>query len=427
MERSLAERDRQVIWHPFTPQLPYQAPVAIVKGRGAYLLAEDGTEYLDGMSSWWVNLHGHSHPYIAAKVAEQVAQLEHSIFAQFTHEPGIALAEKLIEKLGAGFSKVFYSDNGSTSVEVAIKMCLQYWYNSEQPRTKVIAFEDAYHGDTFGSMAVGARSVFSEPFDPLLFEVFRLPSPSAHSPQSILKAFEELLKTQGKNVACMILEPLVQGAGGMLMYPKELLDDLLTIARQNQVLTIADEVMTGFGRTGKWFAFQHTRQVPDVICLSKGLTGGFMPLGATICSDEIYRAYVSSDRFKTFFHGHSYTGNPTACAAALASMDLMEKEQTWQDIERIGSKHLEFKYKYEGHPRLKDIRCCGTILAMEWSTDDDTSYLNSIGPVLNVFFLEAGIILRPLGNVLYVLPPYCISNSELDRIYQRIEEALEKF
>lgn len=424
---SLAERDKAVIWHPFTPVNTAPEPIAIVKGEGAYLIAEDGTRYLDGMSSWWVNLHGHSHPYIAQKMAEQAAQLEHSIFALFTHEPGIRLAERLLEKAGAHFSKVFYSDNGSTSVEVGLKMCLQYWHNHDKPRTKVIAFENAYHGDTFGSMSVGARNPFSQAFDPLLFEVIRTPVPYPGKENEAIESFKNILQKNADEISCFIFEPLVQGAGGMLMYDAASLDELILAAKNAGVFCIADEVMTGFGRTGTWFASHQLQHQPDILCLSKGLTGGFIPLGATLCTEEIFSAYRTGDKLKTFFHGHSYTGNPTACAAALASFDLMEEEQTWQNIQRISEKHALFAAEIQESANLESIRYCGTILAMDWKTNSRTSYFNSIGDELNKFFISQKIILRPLGNTVYVLPPYCITDAELDFIYQKIKEALQRF
>ncbi|MBE7176022.1 MAG: adenosylmethionine--8-amino-7-oxononanoate transaminase [Mucilaginibacter polytrichastri] len=424
---NLAERDRNVIWHPFTPVNTAPEPIPIVRGEGVYLIAEDGTRYIDGMSSWWVNLHGHAHPYLAKKIAEQAAQLEHSIFALFTHEPGIRLAERLLDKAGAGFTKVFYSDNGSTSVEVAIKMCLQYWHNKNQPRVKVIAFENAYHGDTFGSMSVGARNPFSQAFDPLLFEVIRVPVPHPGTEERAEHAFRDALEKNRGEIACFIYEPLVQGAGCMRMYKPDALNRLLGLAKNEGVFCIADEVMTGFGRTGTWFASHQAGHQPDVLCLSKGITGGNLPFGATLCTEEIFSAYRTGDKLKTFFHGHSYTGNPTACAAALASFDLMEEEQTWANIRRIRDKHAVFTREISTHEKVDNVRHCGTILALDWKTPADSSYFNSIGDTLNAWFISQKIILRPLGNTVYILPPYCITDEQLDYIYAKIREALTRF
>lgn len=422
-EKSLVERDRDLIWHPYTQMQNAAPPIPIVRGEGVYLIAEDGKKYIDAVSSWWVNIHGHSHPYIAQKVAEQLNRLEHVIFAGFTHPGAIELAERLIDILPSGQSKVFYSDNGSTAVEVAMKMCFQYWSNLGNPKTKVLAFNNSYHGDTFGAMAVSSRSAFTRPFEKLLFDVEFIDLPDAGNIEQ-LKAH---ISGISSDLAAFIFEPLVQGAGGMQMYEARYLDELILHCRQNGILTIADEVMTGFGRTGKLFASDHLSEQADLMCFSKGLTGGTMALGLTTCTSDIYNAFLSDDKLKTLFHGHSFTANPVACSAALASLDLLLDKETLKNIDRITQSHQEFLNKIKAHPRLKNIRQTGTILAMEWESTAETSYFNNLRDNLYNFFLDQGIILRPLGNIVYVLPPYCINTEQLNYVYLKIEEALERF
>jgi len=418
---SLVERDLKVIWHPYTQMQTALPPIPIVRGEGACLFDEEGKKYIDAVSSWWVNIHGHAHPYIAQKVAEQLNKLEHVIFVGFTHEGAIDLGERLLKLLPDNQQKVFYSDNGSTAIEVAIKMCLQYWHNRGEARTKILAFNNAYHGDTFGAMAVSGRSAFTAAFDSLLFEVEFIDLPTKDNIES-LKSHISQLKSE---LACFIFEPLVQGAGGMIMYEAQHLEQLMAHCRQEGVLMIDDEVFTGFGRTGKPFACYHVNQQPDIMCFSKGLTGGTMALGVTTCSTQIYNAFLSDDKLKTLFHGHSFTANPVACAAALASMDLFTDPSTQINIDRINSMHTAFRQKIQHHPKIKTTRQTGTILAMEWETGDNTSYFSSLRDKLYQYFLAAGIILRPLGNVIYILPPYCITDDELNYVYDRITQALE--
>src|SRR5471030_3228854 len=328
---SLVERDLNVIWHPYTQMKNALPPLAIVRGEGTCLYDEDGKKYIDAVSSWWVNIHGHAHPYIAKKVAEQLQKLEHVIFAGFTHEGAVELAERLLEILPDNQQKVFYSDDGSTAVEVAIKMCLQYWHNQGQTRTKILAFKNAYHGDTFGAMAVSGRSAFTAAFDSLLFEVEFIDLPD----ESNIENLKSQISNLKSFLACFIFEPMVQGAGGMLMYEANFLNELMAHCRKENVLLIADEVFTGFGRTGKRFACDHLTEQPDIMCFSKGLTGGTMAMGLTTCTQEIYNAFLSEDKMKTLFHGHSYTANPVTCAAALASMDLFLDDATMENIKRI--------------------------------------------------------------------------------------------
>jgi adenosylmethionine-8-amino-7-oxononanoate aminotransferase len=417
---SLIERDLAVIWHPYTQMKTAQPPIPIVRGEGSCLFSEDGKKYIDAISSWWVNIHGHSHPYIAQKVAEQLNKLEHAIFAGFTHPGAVELAERLLAILPSNQAKAFYSDNGSTAVEVAIKMCLQYWHNKGEQRTKILAFKNAYHGDTFGAMSVSGRSAFTAAFDSLLFEVEFIDLPNKDNIGSI-KSQISSLKSQ---ISCFIFEPLVQGSAGMIMYEAAYLNELMAHCQKENVLLIADEVFTGFGRTGKAFACDHIETRPDIMCFSKGLTGGTMAFGLTTCTQDIYNAFLSDDRMKTLFHGHSYTANPVACAAALASLDLFLESSTQENINRIADKHRAFAVKVAGHRSLKTTRQTGTILALEWETGNNTSYFSSLRDKLYHYFLDAGIILRPLGNIIYILPPYCITDAELDYIYSTIEQAL---
>ena len=436
---SLTERDAKVVWHPFTQHQTAPFSIPIVRGEGAYLYDDSGKKYIDAISSWWVNLHGHSHPYIAQKVAEQFTKLEQVIFAGFTHEPAVRLAERLLEILPKNQAKIFYSDNGSTAVEVALKMAIQYFYNQGfTKKRKVIALENGYHGDTFGTMAVGAKSVFNSPFEGFLYETIYLPVPTKGQEQHSLDTMKSLMQNADE-IACFIFEPLIQGAGGMVMYEPKILEQLLQLANENNVLTIADEIMTGFGRTGKLFATDYIKTKPDVLCLSKGLTGGAMALGVTSCTQEIYDAFLSEDRKKTLFHSHSFTANPLACTAGLASLDLLLTDETNSKILKINQLHNEFRLKVvctehwdaqsdNGNIGIRhNIRIKGTILAIEIQTAERTSYFNNIRDVAYQFFIEKRILIRPLGNVIYLLPPYCISEEDLEYIYGCIEEFLERF
>jgi adenosylmethionine---8-amino-7-oxononanoate aminotransferase len=421
---TLLEKDRAFIWHPFTQIKDEYAPILIKKAQGCTLFAEGGKEYIDAISSWWVNIHGHAHPHIAQAIAHQAMELEQVIFARFTHEPAINLAEQLLMNLPTHFSKVFFSDNGSTSVEVALKMALQYFHNQGiTHKTKVISFENAYHGDTFGAMSVSGKSAFNAPFNPLLFEVFSVPIPNENNFESLKNTFRKLIKED--NIAAFIFEPLVQGAAGMLMYEAEYLDELIAIAQQNNVICIADEVMTGFGRTGELFATDYLENKPDIMCLSKGITGGFLPLGVTICSKTIYDTFISEDISKTFFHGHSYTANPLACAAANASLDLLLSENCQEAIEEIGLLHSLFAEKLKAYKFVKNVRQTGTILAFEFNTEGSNSYFNSIKDKAYNFFIENGILLRPLGNTIYIMPPYCITAKELNTVYSVILKSID--
>ncbi len=396
-------------------------PIPIVRGEGTVLYDADGREYLDMIASWWVNLHGHAHPHIARRVSEQLTTLEHVIFAGFTHEPAVRLAERLLAVLPTGQAKIFYSDNGSTAVEVALKMAFQYWHNEGKPRRKIVALEGAYHGDTFGAMAVSGRSAFTEPFVPFLFDVEYLPVPVSGQEETVLQQAEDLFTD---DVAAFIFEPLVQGAGGMVMYEPGVLDQLVQRARRHNALIIADEVMVGFGRTGKLFASDYLTEKPDLMCLSKGLTGGTMALGVTGCTQAIYDAFLSDSPYKTLFHGHSYTANPLACTAGLASLDLTLSNDTTASLERIASQHAGFAQRLSTFANVENIRQRGTLLAFDLISSGETSYFNTIRDQAYNFLLDRGVLMRPLGNVLYFMPPYCTTNTQLQYAYRQVEELL---
>lgn len=411
--------DAAHVWHPYTQHLGAPLPVHITRADGAWLYDVDGRPVLDAISSWWVTTHGHCHPDITRAISEQAAVLDQVMFAGFTHEPATALAAELVSRLPRGLTRVFFSDNGSTAVEVAVKMSLQYFANRETPRRLVAALEHAYHGDTFGAMAAGARSVFSQPFDPLLFEVARLPDPSEGD---TLAALDALLEARGSELAAVIVEPLLLGAGGMRVWDERVLRALRERTRDAGVHLIADEVLTGFGRTGPMFACDRADVQPDLLCMSKGLTGGALALGATAATEAIYDAFRSADRTKTFFHGHSFTANPIACAAALASLELFDEESEDERIriEVAQAGHLD---ALRGHPGVRAVRQIGTVAAVELHAPP--GYLSAIGRDLSAFAIAEGILLRPLGHVAYCLPPYCTTNDELARVYTVLQRFLD--
>lgn len=421
----LLARDQAAIWHPFTPLLGSPDVLPLKKAKGVWLETTDGRRIIDAISSWWVNLHGHSHPHIAQAIAKQAAELEHVIFAGFTHEPAVKLAENLLSILPGNMSDIFYSDNGSTAVEVAMKMAFQYWHNRGEERRKIIAIEGAYHGDTFGAMSVGDRGPFTKPFDAHLFEVAFIPFPEQGREDEVLTRFRELVRSG--EVAAFVYEPLVQGAAGMKMYSAATLQALLTEAHAEGVLCIADEVFTGFGRTGSLFASTQLAGQPDLICLSKGLTGGALPMGVTACTAEVKAPFETSDILKTFFHGHSFTANPIICAAANASFELLMRPEGQEQVKQLTARQAAQVARFAAKPNAEQVRQLGTILALDIKTMQDTSYVNEARHQLYPFFIERGVLLRPLGNVIYVVPPYCINEQELEQVYTAIEEMLETF
>ena len=412
---SISKKDEKYIWHPFTQMKTAQKAIPIIKGEGSLLFDEDGKSYIDAVSSWWVNLHGHAHPYIAAKIQEQMQHLAHVMFAGFTHPAAVDLCEKLSQHLPSNQKKFFFSGDGSSAVEIALKMSIQYWRNKKIKRHRILALEGGYHGETFGAMSAGAKSIFSTPFEDYLFEVNHIPFPGNEG--KCLSALENQLKIG--DVACFIFEPLVQGASGMRMYSPQTLDKILALCHKYDVLCIADEVMTGFGRTGSIFACNQLQESVDFMCLSKGLSGGTLPISLTTCGQKIYDSFLGDDLSTAFLHGHSYTGNPIGCAAAIASIELLEKESCLNRIQEIASQHQDFAKSIRNFPQLVGIRQTGTILAMEFGSSN-SGYHSNLKDKLYQHFLDDGILLRPLGNVLYILPPYCITDQELKQIYSSI-------
>ena len=420
---NLSERDKLYNWHPYTQHKTAGNFPAIVKGNGAMLWDENGKEYVDAIASWWVNPYGHSNKIIADAIYEQLTTLEHVLFGGFTHDKAVLLAEKLITILPNNQKKFFYSENGSTAVVVALKSALQYFYNKGIKKTKIIAFEDAFHGDTFGAMASSGISFFTEAFKGSLLEVIRIPVPTKGNEEKSLQALQNLAATN--DYAAFIFEPLVQGAAGMVMYEAAILDKMIAVCNQNNVFTIADEVMTGFGKTGRTFATDYLTNKPDMMCLSKALTGGTIPMAITTFSQEIFDGFYDDDTNKALFHGHTFTANPTGCAAALASISLLQTSEMQNNISQINQSHLAFEEKIKLHPKVKTTRVLGVIFALEIKTENQESYYGSMRNKLYNFFIESGVILRPVGNIVYILPPYIITASQLEKVYAVVEKALE--
>ncbi len=414
------DKDEQFVWHPFTQMFNAPQPLEIIKAEGSVLYDAQGKSYLDCNSSWWVNVHGHGNKHLREAINRQFEKVDHVIFAGATHHRAIELAERLVGLLPQSLEKVFFSDDGSAAVEVAMKMAFQYWFNRNITKKRIVALDGAYHGDTFGAMAVGQRGYFNEPFEHFFFDVDYLPFPMEENQAEIIKRADELFKTN--EIAALIVEPLVQGSAGMRMYEAAFLDELMRLARKFDVIVIFDEVMTAWGRTGKYFAMDHCVEKPDIVCLSKGLTGGVLPLGLTVASREVYNAFLSPDKTKALLHGHSFTGNPLACAAACASLDLFELPETWERIESISKQHSLFREHIEGETLVKEIRQLGTILAIEINTGEGNTYFSEIRDVAYTFFLENGLLLRPLGNVLFLNPPYSTSDAQLQMMYDVLSE-----
>ena len=420
---SSLDDDAKYVWHPFTQIQTEPSPLLISSAKNSTLFTADGKQYLDCNSSWWVNVHGHGNEHIAKAIQTQFAAIDHVIFAGATHEKAIELSKRIVEKLNCDLQKVFFSDNGSTAVEVAIKMCMQFWHNQGIKKSRVLALEGAYHGDTFGAMSVGERDYFNAPFEPFFFNVDFLEFPTEANEKQLLAQAKTLFES-GEFIS-LIVEPLIQGSAGMRFYSVSFLEELVKLAKANNVLVIFDEIMTAFGRTGTLFAFEHTNVRPDIICLSKGLTGGVLPLGLTVATNAIFDAFLSDERAKAFLHGHSFTGNPLACAAACASLDLFEQAATWKNIKAIETRNLIFLEKLEKHPVIDNARVYGTILALDLKTDGPSGYFSKIRDTAYTFFLENGLLLRPLGNVLFINPPYCLTEKEQLCIFGVIERFLE--
>jgi len=422
------------IWHPFTQEALDPPPLRVTRAEGVFLYTDDGRRFIDGISSWWVNLHGHGHPAIAGAIAAQAAKIDHVLLAGFTNEAVENLATALHKVLPRNLEHIFFSDDGSTAVEVALKMAVQYFQNIGRPKKRsIVALDHAYHGDTVGAMSVGADSTFNDAFRGLMFPVHRVDSAYCYQCPvgktratcniDCLDQLARLLEEKHAEIAAVIVEPLLQGAGGMIVHPVEFLQGVRKLCAEHNVLLIADEVLTGFGRCGKMFACELAGIAPDLMCLSKGLTGGVLPMGATVCTSQIHDAFVSADRSRTFYHGHSYTGNPIAAAAGLASLQIFEREPVFDRINSIAQIHREHLAAIRNHPAVGDVRSIGTVAAVELKADD-AGYTSKLRPKLYKFFLEAGVLLRPLGNIIYVLPPYAITPDQLHLIHDRIVDSL---
>ncbi len=410
------------VWHPFTQHGVQPEAIPIARAEGAWLETVDGRRIFDAISSWWVVTHGHRHPHIVQAIRDQVDRLDQVIFAGFTHDPAEKLARQLIAMTPPGLEYVFFSDSGSTAVEVAIKMALGFWRNRGERRSRILALEGAYHGDTIGGMSVGERGVFNAPYAPLLFDVERIPFPAAGREQTTLDAITTACRNAA--VATLIVEPLILGAGGMLIYPAWVLAEMKRICEVHSVLLIADEVMTGWGRTGTRFACEQADVTPDIACYSKGLTGGSLPLAVTLCRADIFEAHYSTDRSKTFFHSSSYTANPIACAAACANLEIWQNEPVIERIAGIVHAQTQGLDRFREDSRFRNVRQIGTIAALDIATDD-AGYLAGIGPRLYSDFLGRGLLVRPLGNTIYLMPPYCSTPHELDCVFNAISEVVD--
>jgi len=419
------ELDRRHVWHPYTQMQSAPPPLPVVRAEGVYLYLADGRRLLDAVSSWWVNLHGHNHPRLNRALARQAETLAQVIFAGFTHEPGARLAAALAERAPGRLPWVFYSDDGSTAVEVGLKMAWQLWKNrGEERRDLFVAFDDAYHGDTFGAMAASGVGTFHDRFSQLLFAVRRARTPVSAARGSASPSLGEILEREGERVAGVILEPMLQGAGGMLVQPAAFLREVREETARKGIPLIADEVLTGFGRTGKLFACEHGPIVPDILCLSKALTAGYLPFAATLASDEIYRSFLSDDRTRTLFHGHSYTGNALACALALESLALFEEENRLGRVVELEQLFAGRLARLREHPAVAQVRGIGSMAAVELRPASEGGYLDALGPRLVEGALARGVLLRPLGNILYLLPPLVITDGEAHGVFDVIEELL---
>lgn len=417
--------DQQIVWHPYSPLNDTVYP-EVIRAEGTRLFLKDGSSLLDGIASWWVAVHGHAQPELVKALSHQAEQLDHVLFAGFTHAPAVSLANKILSLLGKHQARVFYSDNGSTAVEVALKWALQFYLNNkERSRTKFLAIEGAFHGDTFGAMSVSGRGLFTDPYQSILSEVDFIPFPTEENKDMVLEQFETLCAT--RTHAAFIFEPLVQGASGMRMYSASILDSCMDIAARYDVLTIADEVMTGFGKTGTLFAVQQVKHSPDMVCLSKALTGGLLPLGVTTCNSKIEAAFYHQPKDKMFFHGHTFTANPIICHLASVNLDLIAAPHFMENIQRIERAHQRFVQTYQANYTdvVESIQCLGIILKVEFIFPG--GYLSSIRDRMYTFFYSRGILLRPLGNVVYFLPPVIITDEELNFVYETIIQCIEEF
>ncbi len=419
---TLRERDAKHIWHPLTQHKTHPEVIPIVKAKGSVLYGEDGSEYIDGIASWYTSMYGHCNDYVIGKVYDQMQQLDQIVFSGFTHEPAIELSEKLMKVLPSNQQKVFFSDNGSTSTEIGIKMALQYHHNKGNQRDTILAFEEAFHGDTFGAMSASGLSVYNGPFEDHFIKVVRVPIPTKGNVANVLKQLEELVIDH--NIAGFIYEPLVQGAAGMKMYKAEHLEPLLEVCKQHEIICIADEVMTGFGKTGTHFASDQISVKPDVICMSKSLTAGLIPMAVTSCTQQIYDAFYSNDMGKGLFHAHTYTANPLSCTAAIAGVELLLSESIQNAIKNINVSHIQFGRSVEDHSKVTNIRVQGVIFAFDLNIEMER--YGALRDQLFDHFKSEGVFLRPLGNTIYILPAFTILSKELDAIYNSIKVLLGK-
>ncbi|WP_340066209.1 adenosylmethionine--8-amino-7-oxononanoate transaminase [Ascidiimonas aurantiaca] len=419
---SLKERDKKNIWHPLTQHKLHPEAIPLVKAQGALLYDEDGNEYIDGIASWYTSMYGHCNEHIVKKVQQQMTVLDQVVFSGFTHEPAVQLSERLLDILPENQSKLFFSDNGSTATEVGIKMALQYHFNKSTGKNVLIALENGFHGDTFGAMSASGLSVYNGPFEEFFITVERIPVPDDTNRDEVLQKFKNLI---GKgNVAGFIFEPLVQGAAAMKIYDAEVLELLMQLCKEYDIVSIADEVMTGFGKTGTLFASDQIAVKPDIICLSKALTAGLLPMAVTSCSQHIYDAFYHDDVSRGFFHGHTYTANPPACAAALAGIELLLSETITRQRHFIAEMHTQFDHKIRNHAKVLTTRQLGVIYALELNVEMER--YGSLRDRLFHFFMKNGVFLRPLGNTIYILPPYVINEEQLNKVYTVIRKALDE-
>jgi adenosylmethionine-8-amino-7-oxononanoate aminotransferase len=423
LRMSLSKRDSKTIWHPLTQHKTAKQPLAIIKAKAALLYDENGKEYIDAVASWYTAMYGHCNDYILIKAYEQMQTLDQIVFTGFTHEPAVKLSEELLSILPNNQAKVMFNDNGSTSVEIGIKMALQYHHNNNEKRDTLLAFENGFHGDTFGAMSVSGLSVYNGAFDEHFLKVVRIPTPDGNNNDDVLKQLNALIKTH--DIAGFVYEPLVQGAAGMKMYDAQGLQEILKICKENTIITVADEVMTGFGKTGSYFASLNIKELPDVMCLSKALTAGLVPMGITTCSQHIYDAFLDDNVGKGLFHAHTYSANPIACATALAGLELLQSQDIKQQQTHIIKSHGKFLNEISSHPKVLNPRQNGVILAFEINVEMER--YGDLRNKLFQFFMDKGIYLRPLGNTIYVLPPYVITEAQLQAVYNAILDALESF
>ncbi|WP_233898492.1 adenosylmethionine--8-amino-7-oxononanoate transaminase [Tenacibaculum piscium] len=420
---NLQERDKKHLWHPLKQHQTHPDSLGIVKAKGCILTDEKGNEYIDAISSWYTCMFGHCNDFITSRVYKQMQTLDQIMFSDFTHEPAVKLSEELIKILPKNQNRIFFNDNGSTAVEAAIKMALQYYFNKDEKRTTFIAFENGFHGDTFGAMSVSGLSAYNGPFEDFLMDIKRISVPDGSNNDAIIKELENIVAEN--NIAGFIYEPLVQGAAGMKIHEATDLNEILKFCKQNNILTIADEVMTGFGKTGNNFASDEITTKPDIICLSKALTGGLVPMAITSCTEEIYSTFLSNDISKGFFHCHTYSANPIACSAALATIELLQTKDIQDSIQFISNSHKTFEDKIKQHSKVASTRSKGVILAIDLKTN--ANRYGTLRDQLLKHFMNDGVFLRPLGNTIYIQPPYIITEKQLQKVYTTIEKVLDIF